>query len=235
MNDFLLIRRAALDGRLPAQLLPHREYLASDEFAGRASFKGAHGRHDAVAATLHLLKRVALAPTDLALTNALLARGVVMPRYFGVCNPVPMFEVEPGDQDHAAICDAVRANVSSSMYLAALRVVRWREPDKAAGRERFYAAVARHFRALLDWPGPEAYRQAPDAAAARQQASLDALDSHLRAVQGRRQERLAALSEAAAPGIGSWTELLEDVVSQALVSEEEADGGCTPAPSPRMH
>jgi hypothetical protein len=190
---------------------------------GRLRFKGPDAHADLVAVSLYLLKRMALSPRSSQRTDALLARGCVLLEFFGVSNPVPMFSVDVGSPDHQRLSAAVLANVASPMYLAALRALAWREPDKVAARQRYFDTIGLRLRDELDWPSQEEFRAHAADASSRYEDVLRRLRESMARVHERRHSRLATLAAAAAPGLTSWTELLEDVAAEALAPRGGVD------------
>ena len=201
-----------------------REYLASDEFVERVQFLGEEGRRDQVAITLYCLKHLALDPRSsagLEKSRGLLKDGIVLLRFFGVSNPVNMFELDPLTHGHELqqISEAVDTNMASRMYRAAQSVHNWRsKPWSSKRRDKILKAMHK----TLDWPSGELRDLRPNSNEAQQwrtqyECNLAALGAKAQSLQADRQARLHLLSQAATPGAnGSWTHLLLDIAKEAL-------------------
>jgi hypothetical protein len=237
-SPFLELHKLAL---LHSQWIPDdadREYFASDEFVERVQFQGEEGRRDQVAITLNCLQRLSLDPRifdRLDQSRKLLEDGVVLLYYFGVSNPINMFELDPKTHGHALqqISAAVDANRESRMFRAAQSVHAWRsKPWGTAREDRILATL----RSSLDWP-KGSLRDFPLNSYEAQQwrAKFESNHGllHLKAqsIQAVRQERLHLLTQAATPGAnGGWTHLLLEIAKEALPRTD--DERATPAEAP---
>ena len=250
MNDFLPVRVAALENRLSAWAQPHREYIASDEFLVRSAqvsegFAREEALCDRVAVTLYMLQRLALSPKDFEDGKQRLARGNVLFRYFGVSNPVAMFDVAVGSAEHAALTAAFAANRESKMFYAALLVLRQRDYPKANARRAREDALFKRYRAELTWPTIQDRDKDSQFARAWYAESLEKLNARIGSIREHRQQRIAKISRAThAPEFSNWHTLLEAVavnvfsatptakIAPSMISKEPCEA--EPARRPRM-
>lgn len=215
MNAFSTVSIRAAEKLLQTQ---DASYYASDIFRRRTEFSEPGAQSDQLLVVNYLLTRCALDPRPTSMTglHADLARGVVMLKFFGVSNPVPFFELAQGSPELARLRVAVRANLASPMNAAAQRVMKWRNAEKSNLRRKHEDAVMGRLRESLAFPTRDDHDR--NAAAAEQTRSelYKQLGAKLKTVRDRRNARLARLSAAAAPGLTSWTALLEDISLHAL-------------------
>lgn len=211
MSPFLPVRVSALGNRLTANAsLVNVAYLASEEFVDRSELRGPSRMAERLAVTHYLLKRIALAPNDLALVEEQLADGLVNLQYFGVANPVPLFLLDVESAEHAQLLEAIEENKRSRMFNAALRVLRHRTSKKVAARSRREDALMGQLRDTLRWPTAEDFRKNPENAGEIHAQNASVLDARRRAIRALRHDRLACL-ERVTWTYRCWTELLEDV------------------------
>jgi len=168
-----------------------------------------------VRTTLYLLGRISVDPREVDTMRERLASGVVLIRFFAYSNPATLFELPVGSADLQRIQAAVEANIDGRMFDAASRVLQWRASPKSWGRGRQEDAVLDKMRATMTWPDRDEWSRDAAWAGARRNALMDLLSAKLTVVRDRRNQRLAMLSSAAAPGVGSWTELLEAIATHA--------------------
>lgn len=214
MSLFSTVIEKAKNGELPASV--NHGYYASKEFLERATFEGPMATKDQVSILLYMMTKVALDPEDEKYMREDLNRGHVMLSFFGVTNPVPWVLLKPESPEVAALKAAMDVNLASPLNKAAKRVLKWRTLERASKRRSGEEGMMAKYRASLDWPTPEDYKENRDAATARSDALCDAMRHKLDALRDRRLHRLALLSEATTPNMGGWYGLLEDVALHAL-------------------
>jgi hypothetical protein len=214
MTPFQLIVVKAREGALEQAL--ETAYFASNTFEERLRFMGDDGLKDKVRVTLEMLKLVALDPRDAHARVDRLRSGLVWLEFFGVCNPVPMFEIAEGSDEALALEAAARENLESRMFDAAKRVRAWRAPKKVSAREKQETSVVEQFRATLSWPVFDRSKADQSQWRAEQEMLLARVGAKRAEVRERRTLRLAALSRATGPQVGSWTGLIEVLARKAL-------------------
>lgn len=199
MNQLYEISRQADQSQFPNRELAN--YYQSDAFRERTKFDGPSAEADCLALTHYLLKECALEPEH-DFHDDLLKRGTVCLQFFGLTNPIPQFDMEPGSAAHQNLLAAVDANQAGPMADAARRTLKWRSLARAWKRDRSLDAVLTRFRSTLGHLEPI------DANTARREkeASL----KHVRAT------RLAKISQAAAPRVTSYYLFVVDMVVKAL-------------------
>lgn len=211
MSPFYAVCNSAKQGNLA--LHPRAGYLASDAFRKRIEFEGDAGRDDKVRVSLHMLKSCALdhRHSDRVLDNV--KKGFIYLNFFGVSNPVTMFDIPPGEM-RAALVAAVEENLSSRMYEVSKRVSKWR--GRVTERGRHEDAVRDRFRQQQAWPTAADFKADRDAAQKQQDAMCVQINAHMDAVRSLRNTRLAKLANGAQPGVKSWTDFLVDIALSAL-------------------
>lgn len=173
--------------------------------------------HEAkVAATLHLLSRIALSPLDAPDVLRDLGQGHVHACFFGVSNPVPAFSVEVGSAQHVALLAAAEANVASRSFRAAQRVRVWRDRVRQRGFQEDSAVAS--FSALLKWPDAEAFKRDRETARNAQEQCIRACHDKREQVRERRRVRMARLDQGTRPDVGSYMDLCLDVIACVLQS-----------------
>lgn len=173
-----------------------------------------------VAATLHLLSRIALCPLAAPGVLSDMHNGHVHANLFGISNPVPLFSVEVGSPEHVALMAAAEANVASRGFRAAQRVRVWR--DRFRRRAFQEDSVVASFSALLKWPDAEAFKQDREAARVAQDQCVRACHDKREQVRERRRVRMARLDQCTCPDVGSYMDLCLDVIACVLNSAAPA-------------
>jgi hypothetical protein len=217
VNHFLPVRQRALNHALSTSTAAYSSFLASDQFLQRTEFRGADRVQDSLAVLHHLLARLALDPRELARSQALMRDGVVLLHFFGVCNPVPMFNLAPASVEMNALAQAVEANSHGQHFHAAQRALWWRQSDRFNRRQRSEDAVVARLRGQMTWPSQEEALRDPEGTAVTRQLQFDQLSAKRLAVRERRNMRMAMLSEAAGLNFQGWTELLEEIAVNVFV------------------
>lgn len=213
MTPFIIIHSRAKNVTLDSSTVA---YFASPEFGTRIAFNGEQGLRDKLNITLYLLARLALDPRGIDDMQAHLSRGTVLLRYFGISNPVPLFELEVGSVELGVLKAAVTANSVSRMVDAANRVRAWRTGEKSCSRHKHEEAVMGRLRESLAWPDRKAYEANPEKAREAHTQLAATMDMKLLMLRQRRGLRLARLAQATAPSVKDWTGLLEDIALQVL-------------------
>jgi hypothetical protein len=209
MTPFLTISARAHNSRLNDS---HNIYLTSEAFQKRIEFKGASGLTDLVNMQCYLLGRLALDSRNQAALNAELDRGVVNLFYFGISNPAPFFELEVGSLELNRLKTCVNANLAGPLVKARSRVLKWRAAKKALKNSARKDSICRPLRESY----PTVDRTNPTRAVEQVEAWRSTLDAKYNNIQDLRNARLAKLSQGTAPGLASWTDLLDDIVLNVL-------------------
>jgi hypothetical protein len=220
MNPFSPVSVRALENRLPQGM--DADYYASNAFRARSSLQGKGALADQLRVTHYLLERIALDPKDVTQSLMQLEAGCVLLHFFGVSNPVPMFSLDPRTEESAQLRRAIMANINSPMFDAAKRTRKWREPARGIRRDWYIAKMRDVMRKSTPFPGPEEHRQDPQGARAKTLELCAQLDAYTDTVRERRHKRLAKLAQAAAPGLTSWHELLQDIAANVLSPAQAA-------------
>jgi hypothetical protein len=145
----------------------------------------------------------------------------VLLRYFGVSNPVNMFELDPIAHAHwlQQITEAVATNRESRMFRAAQSAYTWlSKPWSNKRQDKIIKALHK----TLDWPSGSLRDLRPLSNEAQQwraqyEGNLAFLGAKAQSIQTDRQARIRLLSRAATPGAnGRGTHLLLDIATEAL-------------------
>lgn len=192
-------------------------YMASPAFRSRIEFKGLTGLEDMIRGTRYMLQNVALDPRDAHDCLNSLKRGVVSLHFFGICNPIPSFELPTNTLEHAELVRAVEANISSSMFDAANRTRKWRSrvAQRAAGEDR----AMDKYRAKAVWSTRADWAKNPGAARAHDAQVSEELNSNLARIREMRNQRMARLAQAACPRVTNWIDLLVDIAKTTLKAD----------------
>lgn len=163
-------------------------------------------------ALLYMLHRCSLDPRFAESGLREVHDGLVYPLFFGITNPIDMFSLPPGEE-RLMVFNAMETNMSSSMYKAAKRVLKWRR--RSWRQARYERGMEARIRANMDWPGPKDFMANPQEAKRKQDQAILELRHAMYGVRARRGARRALLDAATSTEVGSWYDFLAQVTRSA--------------------